>query len=63
MCGTPQYRRRETGQPEKISEEILDTSPAIRPVTGTRNPLLIGAVVLVAIVVLVLVFQAGAGIS
>jgi hypothetical protein len=62
-CGTALYRRPESARSEDRSEEILDTTSAMRPAFSPRGPFLIGLVVLVAIVVLVVVFQAGAGIS
>ena len=62
-CGTAQYEGAEATRTERLADEVLDTSPAIRPRVGARSPVVIGLVVLVAIVVMVLVFQAGAGIS
>jgi len=62
-CGTRQYEGRTLTDAERRGDEVLDTTPGVGPVARARNPLILGLIVVVALVVLVLVFQAGAGIS
>ena len=62
-CGTRQYEDQKPIHPEQRRDEVLDTTPGLGPVARARNPLVIGLIVVATLVVLVLVFQAGAGIS
>lgn len=62
-CGTRQYHSHGSAHADRAADEVLDTTPGLGQMVRARSPLLIGLVVLFSLIVLVLVFQGGAGIS